>query len=189
MANTLLLGIGIPLAPVTLLYGPTATFTVALTLGMSGTAFGWYWLFSRKLRLHQIAAAIGGAVVGFGPAAISHAHGHVNFVFGLVLPWIVMSLMEAGPHGDRFATESSSAYWSRGRSSSGKSPCCCFPSASGSSGSGFWRSNRHAVRWLRRAVRPIGVAVATTVVLAGVPIAWQFRPADLRDARPFQDQQ
>src|SRR5690606_25350340 len=46
MANTAMFGVGIPLTPVTLLFGPTVTFVLVLTLGLAGTAFAWYWLFS-----------------------------------------------------------------------------------------------------------------------------------------------
>src|SRR5687768_5795812 len=47
MANTGLPALAVPLTPVTLAFGPTATWTVILTGGLAATATAWYWLFSR----------------------------------------------------------------------------------------------------------------------------------------------
>ncbi len=68
MGNTAMFGISIPLAPVTLLFGPNVTFTLALTLGLSGTAIAWYWVFSRHVVSSRLAAAVGGGLCGFAPA-------------------------------------------------------------------------------------------------------------------------
>ncbi|MBO0867572.1 MAG: hypothetical protein J2P15_03320, partial [Micromonosporaceae bacterium] len=43
IANTSVPGLSIPLAPVTLLFGPGVSFVVLLTLALSLTAFGWYY--------------------------------------------------------------------------------------------------------------------------------------------------
>ena len=56
MANTAVFGLSIPLIPITLLFGPTASFVTALTLGLAGTAFGWYWFYTRFAGAHPIAA-------------------------------------------------------------------------------------------------------------------------------------
>lgn len=90
MANTVMFGLSVPLTPLTLLAGPTATWTVVLTLGLAGTALAWYWLFSRHLVTHRGAAALGGAVAGFSPPVISHANAHPNWVVGFVLPALVI---------------------------------------------------------------------------------------------------
>ncbi|MGC0366913.1 hypothetical protein ABH922_004897 [Rhodococcus sp. 27YEA15] len=93
MANTAMFGVSVPLAPVTLIFGPTATYAVSLTLGLSGSAIAWYWLFSRHVMTGvgvrgKIAAAVGAGFCGFAPAMISHANGHPNFVSFFVLPFI-----------------------------------------------------------------------------------------------------
>nr|WP_230990062.1 hypothetical protein [Rhodococcus oxybenzonivorans] len=75
MGNTAMFGISIPLAPVTLLFGPGVTFTLALTLGLSGTAIAWYWLFSRHVVASRFAAAVGGVVCGFAPPSSRTATG------------------------------------------------------------------------------------------------------------------
>ena len=67
MANAAVLGLGIPLAPLTLLAGPSVTFLVVELLGLALTASAWFWLFRRHLAVHPLAAAIGAGFVGFAP--------------------------------------------------------------------------------------------------------------------------
>ncbi|GAB4582354.1 glycosyl transferase [Nocardia sp. IFM 10818] len=93
MANTAMFGVGVPLTPVTLLFGPTVTFVLVLTLGLFGTAFAWYWLFSRELVSSRFAAAVGGLFCGFAPAMISHANAHPNFVVLALLPLIALQII------------------------------------------------------------------------------------------------
>ena len=100
MANTAMFGLSIPLAPITLLFGPTVTWAIALTLGLAGTAYAWYWLFSRTVGASRGASALGGALCGFAPGMISHANGHPNFVVLFLLPVIValvVSIANTGP--------------------------------------------------------------------------------------------
>ncbi|MGB3372893.1 MAG: glycosyl transferase, partial [Rhodococcus sp. (in: high G+C Gram-positive bacteria)] len=100
MANTAMFGLSIPLAPVTLLFGPTVTWAIALTIGLAGTAYAWYWLFSRTVGASRGASALGGALCGFAPGMISHANGHPNFVVLFLLPVIaslVVAIARTGP--------------------------------------------------------------------------------------------
>jgi len=94
MANTAMFGLGIPLSPITQLFGPTVTWTIALTGGLAGTAAAWYWVFSRHLVGSRLAAAIGGAFCGFAPPMISHGNAHPNFVGLFLLPFIVLRLFK-----------------------------------------------------------------------------------------------
>src|SRR5207302_263162 len=94
MANTAMFGLGIPLSPITMLFGPTVTWAIALTGGLSGTAAAWYWVFSRHLTSSRLAAAVGGAFCGFAPAMISHGNAHPNFVGLFVIPFIVLRLIK-----------------------------------------------------------------------------------------------
>lgn len=93
MANTAMLGLSIPLSPITLLFGPTVTWAIALTGGLAGTSFGWYWVFSRHLVRSRLAAAIGGVFCGFAPPMISHGNAHPNFAVLVLLPFIVLRLI------------------------------------------------------------------------------------------------
>ena len=89
MANAAVLGLGVPLAPLTLLAGPQVTFILVELLGLTLTASAWFWLFRRRLAVHPLAAALGAGFVGFAPGLVSHANGHPNFVAQALVPLIV----------------------------------------------------------------------------------------------------
>lgn len=89
MANATMLGLNVPLIPVTLLFGETVTFALVLTLGMAASAWTWYWLIRRRFVRSRWAAAAGGALAAFAPPMVSHANGHPNFVVLFMLPLIV----------------------------------------------------------------------------------------------------
>ncbi|HET6968354.1 MAG TPA: hypothetical protein VFI44_08765, partial [Ornithinibacter sp.] len=89
MANASVMGLGVPLAPLTLLAGPETTFLVVQLLGLALTASAWFWLFRRRLAVHPVAAAIGAGFAGFAPGLVSHANGHPNFVAQFLVPVIV----------------------------------------------------------------------------------------------------
>ena len=89
MSNTNLLGLGIPLAPVTVLFGPAVTFVLIIFLGLSGTAFAWYYVLSRHVVSSRVGAFVGGAICGFGPGIMTHANGHPNLTAQFVLPFIL----------------------------------------------------------------------------------------------------
>ena len=94
MANTATLGLGIPLFPITLLFGPSVTWTIVLTGSLAGTAAAYYWIFSRHLVRSRVAATIGGGLCGFAPAMISHGTAHPNFVALFLIPFIVLRLIK-----------------------------------------------------------------------------------------------
>jgi hypothetical protein len=93
MANAAVLGLGVPLAPVTLLAGPQLTFLLVMLLGLALTASAWFWLFRRWMPVHPLAAALGAGFAGFAPGIVSHANGHPNFVAQFLLPLIVDRLL------------------------------------------------------------------------------------------------
>ncbi|MFJ6937456.1 dolichyl-phosphate beta-glucosyltransferase [Streptomyces sp. NPDC101132] len=89
MANTVMLGLSVPLTPVTLALGPAVTWALVLTLGLTGTAVAWYWLLRRWLVESRWAAAVGGALAAFAPPMISHANAHPNFCVLFMIPVII----------------------------------------------------------------------------------------------------
>ncbi|MFD9333720.1 dolichyl-phosphate beta-glucosyltransferase [Streptomyces sp. NPDC060028] len=89
MGNTVMLGLSVPLTPVTLLFGPTFTLALVFTLGIAGTAWAWYRLIHRRLTESRVAAAVGGALAAFAPPMISHANAHPNFVVLFMIPVII----------------------------------------------------------------------------------------------------
>ncbi|MEV4760362.1 hypothetical protein AB0J86_35395 [Micromonospora sp. NPDC049559] len=99
MANTSVLGLGIPLTPVTLLGGSQTTFLVGLVLSLAGTATAWYFFLSRRLVRSRVAAAVGGLFCGFAPGMISQAGGHLHMVAQFLVPAILAAVFH--PRDDR----------------------------------------------------------------------------------------
>ncbi|GAA0557403.1 glycosyl transferase [Paractinoplanes ferrugineus] len=93
MANTALLALSLPMAPVTHFLGGGVSVAFLITAGLAGTAWAWYWVLSRHLVSSRVAAWIGGLWCGFSPAMVSHANGHVNFVSNFVIPFIVLQVL------------------------------------------------------------------------------------------------
>jgi hypothetical protein len=89
MANTGLLGLTVPLVPVTVLFGPAVAFTVMLTGGLTATAWAWYHVLSRHIVGYWPAALVGGLFAGFAPGIVSQVNGHPNLVNQFLIPFIV----------------------------------------------------------------------------------------------------
>ncbi|SNT45919.1 hypothetical protein SAMN05421812_106307 [Asanoa hainanensis] len=94
MANTSVLGISIPLTPVTLLFGPRAAFNVFLTGALILTAVAWYLVLSRYLLKRRFAAWIGAGFCAFAPGMISQANGHPNLVAQFLVPVLIWRTLE-----------------------------------------------------------------------------------------------
>jgi hypothetical protein len=89
MANNSQLGLTVPLAPVTVLFGAHVSVAVALTASLAAASYGWYHVLSRHLVASRPAAFIGGAICGFGPGLMSHVGGQLNMVTNALIPFIV----------------------------------------------------------------------------------------------------
>jgi hypothetical protein len=95
----LLTGAGVPIlgfvfAPVTLVWGPVATFNVVSTLALAGSATAGYFLV-RRFTTWRSAAFFGGLLYGFSPAIVAQAmDGHVNLSFEVLPPLILLVLHE-----------------------------------------------------------------------------------------------
>lgn len=113
MANTSVLGLSVPLAPVTRFAGPDVSFAVLVTLALAGTAAAWYFVLRRYtapaarpgasigtapavarpgahrgvVRSRTVAFVVGG-LCGFAPGLVSHAAGQPNLVAQFLLPLI-----------------------------------------------------------------------------------------------------
>ncbi|MFF4210030.1 glycosyltransferase family 2 protein [Streptomyces sp. NPDC001796] len=88
MANTVMLGLTVPLAPITLAFGPTMTYALLLTCGLAATGITWYWVLRRWAVRSRPAAAVGAALAAFAPPMISHGNAHPNFM-PFLIPLIV----------------------------------------------------------------------------------------------------
>ena len=93
MANNSILGLALPMAPVTILFGAHVAFVVATVVGLAGTATAWYFVLSRHFIRSRTGALVGGLLIGFGPGAIAHAAGQLNVITNFVLPFIVWRVL------------------------------------------------------------------------------------------------
>ncbi|WP_070380003.1 glycosyl transferase [Rhodococcus sp. WMMA185] len=175
MGNTAMFGLSIPLAPVTLLFGPTVTFTLALTLGLSGTAAAWYWVFSRHVVSSRFAAAVGGSLCGFAPAMISHANGHPNFVALFLLPFIALTVVRLGtgirPVRDGAIAGLLIAY----QIFLGEEPLLIYALAYAAFGIAYAASRPHAaVAAVKRSIKGFAIAGGVALIVTALPLWWQF---------------
>ncbi|WP_410812489.1 hypothetical protein [Micromonospora sp. 067-2] len=99
MANTSLLGVTLPLAPLTMLLGPQVMYALYLGGALAATAGTGYWMLSRHLVRSRAAAFVGGAFLGFAPGIVHHANGQPNFVSNFLLPLIVVRVLRLGEPG------------------------------------------------------------------------------------------
>ncbi|MFK4145660.1 glycosyltransferase [Streptomyces sp. NPDC004065] len=89
MANTVMLGLSVPFAPLTLAFGPALSLSVCMTAGLAATAAAWYWLIVKRVTRQRGAAWVGAALAAFAPPMVSHANAHPNFVVLFMIPPIV----------------------------------------------------------------------------------------------------
>jgi hypothetical protein len=99
MANTSMLGLSLPLAPVTMLFGAAVSYWIVLVGGLAGSAYANYHVFSRHLVTSRAAAWLGGAFIGFAPGVIHHANGQPNFSTHFVVPFLVLVGVRLGATG------------------------------------------------------------------------------------------
>lgn len=174
MANTAMFGVSVPLAPITLLFGPTVTWTFVLTFGLAATAYSWYWFLGRYAVQSRAAAAIGGLFCGFAPALISHANGHPNFVVLPLLPVILACVIRLS-RGAGTRTAVVLGLLVALQIALGEEPLlitavtfAVFTLA------WFAFRPRLAVAAVRNATRPLLLAAAIALVLTAGPLWWQF---------------
>jgi hypothetical protein len=99
MANTSILGLSLPLAPVTLAFGPQVSYLVLLAFGYAATGLGWYYVLSRHLVRSRVAALVGAAFCAFAPGMVAQGVGHPNIVAQFLVPFIIwrtLRLRESG---------------------------------------------------------------------------------------------
>ncbi|HXT91072.1 MAG TPA: hypothetical protein VN714_17615 [Trebonia sp.] len=87
MANPSSPFLGVLLTPVTLLAGPQASLTAALTLGFAGSALAMFAVLRRN-GCTTVAAFLAGAVYGFSPALVHSAINHFDLQFAVFPPLI-----------------------------------------------------------------------------------------------------
>ncbi|MFG2008078.1 hypothetical protein ACGFNF_03265 [Micromonospora sp. NPDC048868] len=97
MANTSVLGLGVPLTPVTLLFGSQVAFLVAVVCCLAGTATAWYAVLRRRLVDSRAAAAVGGLFCGFAPGMVAQAGAHLHMAAQFLVPVILALVFHPDP--------------------------------------------------------------------------------------------
>ncbi|MFI1970104.1 glycosyl transferase [Streptomyces cinnamoneus] len=176
MANTAMLGLSVPLAPVTLAFGPQVTWAIVLTGGLAATAFSWYWLLARRFVRSRWAAALGGAFCAFAPPMVSHGVAHPNFAVLFMMPLIIdraLRLCEgARPTRDAVVLGLFLAY----QIFLGEEVLLLAVTGLLLFAFGYALAAPDVARALAgRLLRGLGVAALVAVPLVAVPLLWQFQ--------------
>ena len=103
MDNTFMPLLGLLFSPVTVLFGPIATFNVALTAAIFSSATAFFFM-ARRFVGWWPAAFVGGLLYGFSPFTAAVGNGHVFLLFQAVPPLIILFL-------DRFLRAPSVSPW------------------------------------------------------------------------------
>ncbi|WP_405614438.1 dolichyl-phosphate beta-glucosyltransferase [Streptomyces sp. NBC_01508] len=179
MANTVMLGLSVPLTPVTLLFGPTVTWALVLTLGLTATAVAWYWLFVRWVTRLRPAAALGAALAAFAPPMMSHGTAHPNFLVLFMIPVIIdraLRLRAPGAGGRRLVRDGVllglfAAY----QIFLGEEPLLLAAMGTLIFALSYALARPDVARVaLRPLLRGLGVALAVCLPLVAFPLYWQF---------------
>ncbi len=93
LSNTSVLAIGIPLAPITWLFGPVATLNVAATLSPALSALAAFWVLRRWVRWSP-AAFLGGLLYGFSPFVLSSLQFAHLMTAALVVPPLMLACLD-----------------------------------------------------------------------------------------------
>jgi hypothetical protein len=92
--NTAVPLLGLAAAPVTLLWGPVATFNTLSTVALGGSATAGYF-FTRRWTEWRPAAFVAGLLYGFSPYEIAESNGgHLNLTFVILPPIILLAVHE-----------------------------------------------------------------------------------------------
>jgi hypothetical protein len=92
MANTSILGLAIPLAPVTYLFGATVSYAIVLILALALTATTWYFVISQHVVTNRLAAFVAAGFIGFSPGLVSQSNGHPNVAAQFMVPLILLQV-------------------------------------------------------------------------------------------------
>jgi hypothetical protein len=94
LSQTSVLGLSVPLIPVTWIWGPVASLNVAATLAPALSAFCMFWVLRRWVKWMP-AAYIGGLIYGFSPSVVTSLQfAHLMTAAVMLLPLIVAALDE-----------------------------------------------------------------------------------------------
>jgi len=93
LTNTSVLLLGWLASPVTLLWGPVASFNALITLALPASATAGYF-FARRWVAWWPAAFVAGLLFGFSPYEVAQSAGHLNLTFLAIPPLMFLVLHE-----------------------------------------------------------------------------------------------
>lgn len=190
-ANANILGLGIPLTPVTLVAGPAVALCVATTGSLIATAMAWYWVLARPLHLNRAAAAVGGACGAFGPVLLNESSaGHQHLSAQFLVPLIVWRFARLAAPGARPWRDGAILGALAGYQGLIGEEVLLFTAIGVAAfGLGYAIGEpgimRRAVRTLTKG---LAVAGAVAVALLAVPLAYQFAGAQHFSGAPIDPQ-
>ena len=106
MDNTTMPLLGALGTPITLLFGPVATFNIMVNLALASSAMTFYLMARRFIRWRP-AAFVGGLLYGFSPFVAAEGGAHLFLIVGFLPPLVVLFL-------DRFFRTKSDPPWLTG---------------------------------------------------------------------------
>ncbi|MET7420756.1 hypothetical protein [Dactylosporangium sp. NPDC005555] len=171
MANTTMLGLGLPLSPVTLLFGPGIAFDLLVVLTLAATGATWYWLLSRHVVGRRGAAWVGGLVAAFAPSVANHATFHPNLTAQFLVPvivWRVVKLRDAPVRGGLILA--ALVVW---QVFVNEETLFITALATGVCGL-LWLAQRPREVRLPSVLAGLGVTLLATAVVLAYPLWWQF---------------
>ncbi|MEV7089346.1 dolichyl-phosphate beta-glucosyltransferase [Streptomyces sp. NPDC093085] len=191
MANTVMLGLSVPLIPVTLGLGATYSWALVLTLGLAATATAWYWLFVRRLLpreapanrqapVNRWAAAVGAGLAAFAPPMMSHANAHPNFLVLFMIPVIIdraLKLCDPPPEDGRGVVRDGVllGLFTTYQIFLGEEPLLLAVMGTLLFALAYAAVRRDVARAVTgRLLRGLGVALAVCLPLVAAPLYWQF---------------
>ena len=106
MDNTTMPLVGALGTPITLIFGPIATFNIMLNLALASSAMTFYLMARRFIRWRP-AAFVGGLLYGFSPFVAAEGGAHLFLIVGFIPPLVILFL-------DRFWRTKSDPPWLTG---------------------------------------------------------------------------
>lgn len=92
-AQASMVGLGVPLAPITATLGAPIALGVLIVASPALTAASWYVLLHTRAGLHPIAAFLAALPIGFNPQELAEATGRNHVAMGALIPVIIWRVL------------------------------------------------------------------------------------------------
>jgi hypothetical protein len=185
MANTSLPLVGTVLSPISSMFGPVFTYNTVETLALALSGWSAYLLIRRHVTNH-VAAALGGLLYGFSPIMLGQSLGHPHVTMAFLPPIIFIVLEEAVIRQRRGPVPIGVLLGALGAAQAliGED-VLAMTAVVGLLAIGVLAGLHPGQVRIRRdhALRVLGIAVLTFILLAGPAVAFQFLGPQATHAR------